>query len=412
MAHTFQRPAKELWMALNRVEQEGWLYLHKRDYNLLMLLRRFAGELMNASFAFRKSDHSNLVDRYVKLENAYLLLLSREEYPRRIVAALEELARSTSELFPAKEDPRETARLYLSGDRSQPSLGDFLVAVNICKYRSMLSLDDLIRPDLENPVRSDVFECSPGTQTRIQTHIERLQQELENDRARLLELESVAQELGDQFEGTQNLRALYRDHVDAATSFDTAAEKLIEFLPHILAAYRTALFRILDGTVKAGEGDPVALFPERENKASLDELERVRVDLERRKADAALLSRERYRHLLDAVEETLEAEFPAMHAIEDARRALNRIKSNCFSALHRENTTAEARQNLHYPIAVTQELLLYLDDPHTREQLREEDRLAQEIRAKLTTLERIADVVTYHEARDRFVPLIRVPQAG
>jgi hypothetical protein len=106
------------------------------------------------------------------------------------------------------------------------------------------------------------------------------------------------------------------------------------------------------------------------------------------------------------VEETIESEFPVLHLIEDIRRSLNAIKTNCAALLRENESPPEVREALSYPLAVTYELLLYLADDRTLRERNEEDRLTHEIKRKLGTIERIADAVTYRETRDRFVSLI------
>jgi hypothetical protein len=406
IARTYQREAKNLWMVLNRVESEGWRYLTKRDYNLLMVFRRLANQLMNASFAFRRSDHSNVVDRYIRLENAYLILVSKPEYLDRIQNAFEELKNSTAELFPDDYEPTDKMKLLLTDQPPSPTFRDFIRAVNICKYRTYLELADLIRPDMEHPVAADAFDCSPSTANKILSHITTLQESLEQDREKLLETNVTARVLGEGQLERGALADFYRRRVNESRDFEAAKEKIMEVLPALLHAYVRQFTDVLDGKVHTAGGMAVALFEDGRNRQPLEHVRDAAAELERRKERVQILNYERYQRIRESVEETIESEFPVLHLIEDIRRSLNAIKTNCAALLRENESPPEVREALSYPLAVTYELLLYLADDRTLRERNEEDRLTHEIKRKLGTIERIADAVTYRETRDRFVSLI------
>jgi hypothetical protein len=121
LARVHQKAAKELWLFLNRVEHQGWLYLRKRDYNLIMILRDLCSEVMTTNFAFRKSDQSNVVDRYIRLENAFLLLHSIADYSDRILSQIDYLLHEVPEFSECEDRHLDTIRLMLSKDNSVPS---------------------------------------------------------------------------------------------------------------------------------------------------------------------------------------------------------------------------------------------------------------------------------------------------
>jgi hypothetical protein len=130
--------------------------------------------------------------------------------------------------------------------------------------------------------------------------------------------------------------------------------------------------------------------------------------VEKQRSDAALLTYERFRHLRGNPEETLEAEFPIIHLIEDICSALNRIRTNCATALRDERSSPELRERAVEPMRVTEDLLVYLADDQTLRRREEWDRIAVEVQRKLETFERISDRTTYLSVRESFASLIQL----
>ncbi|NBF39611.1 MAG: hypothetical protein GVY14_04290 [Spirochaetes bacterium] len=312
LARRYQKRARELWLLLNRVEESGWLHLTVRQYNLLMVARRLSRELMNASFAFRKSDHSKLVDRYVPMENAFLILRSREEY-------LSEMK------------------------------------------QSLTVLEEVPEPIL--PRRNG---------------------------------------------GGAALEAFYRRAVSDNADFSSVRNRILTILPVILRAYVNAFEAVLDGKVSAAGKPDARLFPEHANRTQLETLRDAATTIERHRPQAEILNHQRFHHLRRNTEETLEAEFPLIHCVEDICGALNRIRAVCVSALREEDTPPELRELLFEPIRVTEDLLVYLADDRTLNRREEEQRITLEIRRKIKTLERIAMRPVYQSVRDSFAPLIEL----
>ena len=408
LARRYQKRARELWLLLNRVEESGWLHLTVRQYNLLMVARRFARELMNASFAFRKSDHSKLVDRYVPMENAFLILSSRPEYLAEMKQSLTVLEEVPEPILPGGNGAGAALDALLAGANEHPSLQDFVEAVNICKYRMFLTIERLIRPDLKQPFPTDDFDCSPTTAAKIENHIAVLRESLEANRRELLGVQTLLQVTGVEPEPGAALEAFYHRAVNDSADFSSVRNRILTILPGILRAYVSAFEAVLDGTVSAADKPDARLFPEHANRAQLDVLREAAVTIERHRPQAEILNHQRFQHLRHNTEETLEAEFPLIHCVEDICGALNRIRAACVSALREEDTPPELRELLFEPIRVTEDLLIYLADDRTLNRREEEQRIALEIRRKLATLERLATRPVYQSVRDSFAPLIEL----
>jgi hypothetical protein len=428
-----QRSAKDLWLFLNRVESRGWLYLTKRGYNLLMLMRELCSDLVSTSFFFRKYDQRNVIDRYRRLENLFLLIHSKKEYIPNIISEMRYLIATAPDFA---EDPEEIEKLVLrilSEDLTLPSLYNFLLAANMLKYRYCFSMADLIQPGLKDPISTDRFNCSSETRSRIDGHIRNLRQSLMEDRNKLQSMRRIVPYVprteGGEFE---ILGRLYERGAVGPVDFNRDKNKLMIFIPKIIAIFVESSRSVLTEKLAVDTIGQARLFKEGYFQYELELIETARRSLVDLAEKSPVFKRDRYLALRANPNDSIAIEREVLADLTDVTKALRDImlklidilqvqEGKGLSMLQTDVAEIPLDSNVHIdgPIlggmtvreaieAVIRHayvILYYLQDQQSFALIAEEEKSARDIARKLEAVERIAEAKTYFELKEVFVRL-------
>ena len=428
-----QRSAKDLWMFLNRVENRGWLYLSKRGYNLLMLMRELCSDLVATNFFFRRYDQRNIIDRYRRIENLFLLIHSKKEYIPNIISEMRYLIATAPDF---SEDPEEIEKLVLrilSEDLTLPSLYNFLLAANMLKYRYCFTISDLIQPGIKDPIATDSFTCSSETAGRIEAHVRNLRQSLNEDRERLRSMRRIGPyvPVGDNGE-FEVLGRLYERGATGGADFSRDKNKLMIFVPRIISIFVESSRSALTEKLSVDRVGQARLFKEEYFRHELELLGSARHSLIDLAEKSPVFKRDRYLALRANPNDSIAVEREVLADITDVTKALRDImlklidiiqvqEAKGASVLETDVAEIPLDSNVHIdgPIlggmtvgqaveAIVRHafvILYYLQDQQVFALLGEEEKIARDVSRKLETIERIAEPRVYYEAKATFVRL-------
>jgi hypothetical protein len=260
-----QPMALQLFQVLSHALRSGWPLLEKKEYNLLVVLGKLLEKIAATDFARLDASDKNVIDKLRSLESHFLVVHYRPEYPEIILSALEKIQKK--DLSSRKEDLRNAAPLVkkiLNRDDELPSLYNFLLGLNMLKYRRYFELHDLIDRGAGEMVSTDVFECEKQTQEEIDFFIEDAKRELVSLHKRKLEILQVKTYLPGDENGRIDFKILeffYESNEDAVHfDFTSDQENLFLFTTRLLKTFLSSFENILNGKILVSGVGNVELF--------------------------------------------------------------------------------------------------------------------------------------------------------
>jgi hypothetical protein len=255
----------ELLRALSYALRSGWPLLSKKEYNLLVMLNKLCEKIASTDFARLNASDRSLIDRLRALESHFLVVHYRPEYPEIILSAFEKIVKK--ELSSRKGDLRDAmplvGRILNKGD-DLPSLYNFLLGLNMLKYRRYFELKDLIDQSAGEMVSSEIFECEKQTQEVIDFFIEDSKRELVFLHKRKLEILQAKSYLPSDETGRVDFKNLEFFYESSDTSdrfnFTSDQESLFLLSTRFLKIFLSSFENILNGKIQLSGVGKVELF--------------------------------------------------------------------------------------------------------------------------------------------------------
>jgi hypothetical protein len=162
-----QPTARELVKVLDRILKNGWFYLFKTEYNLLVVLKALCERIVSINFGILNYKDRNLIVRLASLENPFLVLHYEPEYPDTIINTLKKALVKDSGLKEAHPEVVDLGKRVLMQDATLPSLYNFILGLNMFKYRRYFELKDLISGRGKRVISSTEFDCASDVRHHI-----------------------------------------------------------------------------------------------------------------------------------------------------------------------------------------------------------------------------------------------------
>lgn len=157
---------------INQLIGNGWLYLTKKGYNLLVLFQRFCKSVVEFNFLKLNPKDRNYVDNLNNIERQFLALHYREEFIGKIINGAETLIKNNRREIPNIESLPSLIKKITTVGGEEQTFGNILLCLNMLKYRKYITVKDLMKQDLGEVVDSAFFDCSELTQKEIDRYIE------------------------------------------------------------------------------------------------------------------------------------------------------------------------------------------------------------------------------------------------
>jgi len=265
LSHTLKPWAAELSEFLDLALEDSWHYLRKIEYNLLVVLKQLCDKILSASFTFFDYRDKNLLNKVKSLEVLFLVFHYRKHYRELLQASLEQITKKDMRLSDRYEDTKELVSRILDQSSGPPSLYNFLLGLNMLKYRRFFSIDSIICTDIGELINTVQFACTPEIKEKISSLI------IEG-RKRLVALREEQEKIKklDAFVETDDsgetsfaaLETFYDQECSAIKGHSFASDKVdvMRLLPRFLAIVDQIFSPLLNGQVQIEKVDSVSLF--------------------------------------------------------------------------------------------------------------------------------------------------------
>lgn len=248
----FLRPtARDIHATLSQLMGNAWMYLPRRDYNLLVLVLDLCTTIERLPVSTESFQPPRASKTLCAVEERLLALRYEQDAVARILEAIETLRAWNRRAIENLSVLPDLVKRVVSRTADHPSLIDALLAVNMVAYRSYLTEEEVTLTGLGRLVETRVFDCSEETRRQISEFVERLISQLDMLAAERQEILRVRAFLKREKTGKVDLSAT-RDLVQASqTTWEEARDN-----PAVLAE---ATFRSVADLIAALVAEPLTL---------------------------------------------------------------------------------------------------------------------------------------------------------
>ncbi len=322
-APSIEQSALELLPALRIALERGWMWLSKKEYNLLSVFHRLCVEIVRADLSsFRLSD-SHLIDRFRILETLFFVLAARQEHSMLVGGALQQVLAE----LPGRDRDKDR-RLGVLCERilfrefELPSLFNFLLTLNMVRYRRSFSGTHLLLNDVEPMIDDSSFACGEALQEEIDAHVRKLAKRVTSLAGRRSELDRIRAFVPVASAAREDLAELASFYgrgsgKKAGLDFESDSKNVILFVPRLLGRFDAVFGNLLAGKFTLESGKIVSAFAPSVFGSELSRLREARARLEALLPDLRALSQERYLRVKGERRGALPNEIESVQVLED-----------------------------------------------------------------------------------------------
>jgi hypothetical protein len=257
--------AAELSGVISEGLEDSWGYLHKLEYNLLVVAGQLCEKILSINFSLFNYRDPYLINKLRSLEALFLLFHYQETYQAVLRSSLQQIGKNDTRVGEKYQRAVELIHKILDVHGSTPSLYNVILGLNMLKYRRYLTIGDLLCTDLGELINTRDFACPARVKERIRALVEAGRRRLEELRSELEKTNRVKAFLclddsgGVSFEP---LRELYEGLWSEAEgySFTADSEDMLAFLPRFFDGVDRTFGRLLNGQIEIEEVGVVTLF--------------------------------------------------------------------------------------------------------------------------------------------------------
>jgi len=248
---------KELMNYLKAAMENGWYYLEKRDYNLIVLLLKLCREISHIDFKKINLKSPDLLDKIPAVELLFLILNYEPGDVRQLLFAVDTAY---------SKDPEKSAvniRKLLEKDKMRPSLYNLIIGLNIMKTRTFLQLEYLKKPSLKL-IDSHDYNCTPKVREKINEYLRNLEKGIQPYLEHEKEVYRLHAFIPTDGNGTVDYSLLihFYDTVLQSSGLSYAANKdnMIKFILNLGYAFLKSFRDPLSESITMEDGQKVMLF--------------------------------------------------------------------------------------------------------------------------------------------------------
>ena len=255
--------AKELLKSLKIILDNGWFYMEKRDYNLIVLLNKLCREVSQVNFNKFDPKSPDLIDRIPAVELLFLILNYEPGDIRELLYAVDTVFNTDPSKRDLQKETSVNIHKLLDKDLMRPSLYNLIIGLNIIKTKTYLELENLQKPSLQLIDIHD-YNCSPKTRDKIDEFLRKLekgiQPYLEHEKE-VYRLHAFIPTNGKGVVDYSLLQHFYDTvHDSRKISFNANKDNIIKFIINLGAAFLISFREILSELVELERGQKARLF--------------------------------------------------------------------------------------------------------------------------------------------------------
>jgi hypothetical protein len=274
-----QPQAIELYQALTHILKKQWSQLEKKEYNLCVILRKLCEKLALTNFNLLNYDDRNLIDRLRAVEAYFLVLHSNPDFPDLLIKIVTRTLEKDTVYKNKREELTYAIRKILLSDVEMPSLFNFLLGLNMLKYRRYLRFKDIITRNGDEIISSEVFECEEDIQREINAFVDECKKNLVFLAGKKREIERIKRFLPVDECGEIDytmLKYLYdSSHTDEKHQFNMDQENVLQFTLQLLLMFQYAFKNLLCSKVNIFGKGMSRIFPHGFFRVEFDKIENL-----------------------------------------------------------------------------------------------------------------------------------------
>jgi hypothetical protein len=244
----------ELYKALAYILKKKWSSLERREYNLVLVLKKLCEKVALINFNLLNYTDKNLLDRLRSLETYFLALYAQEHYPHLLMTAVKRMLEGDTRFKQQIPELLGAMNRLLLPDADTPSLYNFLLGLNMLKYRRFLVMRDLVKRDCGDIMGMQFFEYEEDVQQEIQLFVKECEKNLKFLTAKKQEIELIDQYLPRTESGDVDYGMLHYFYASSTSEgeyrFESDKGDVVQMSLHILQTYRYSFSNLLSGKVR------------------------------------------------------------------------------------------------------------------------------------------------------------------
>ncbi len=318
----YQPLASDCLNLLNQLTGNSWLYLRKKEYNMIVLLKDFCKQIVGMKFTTFNYKDRNCIEQLYTCENQFLCLHYRTEYVNNILTAIDTLIEKNRRTINDIDTLPKIIRKLLSKGDDAYTFYNVILCLNMIKYRKFLLLPELIRMDLGEIIDSDVFICSENTQADIDRFINETIERLKLLNQEKVEIFRLKQFIHTDTEGKiilDRLRLLYDDtYPSEEFLFDKDKNNVIPFTKRFISLFLFAFEPLLNEKTVISDIGKVRLFKTKCFKEKTAKLTILNQKIETISFKLPSFTRERYLQIKNQNRGAIQIEAEVITLIDEA----------------------------------------------------------------------------------------------
>ena len=319
-AKNIKSVAQKLMKSLLPVLEQGWHYLDKRDYNLIVILYKLCRELNDLDFEKFNQKSINLIDRMPAAELLFLILHYESGDIKQLRYAVDTVYNKDPSKHELQKNTSVNIHKILDKDQMRPSLYNFIISLNIIKSKSFVDLQDLQKQGL-NLIDGHDFNCTPKIRDKIDEYLRILEKNIQpylDQEREVYRLQAFIPTDGKGVVDFSILKHFYdRTLQSRRLSFDKNKENIIKFIINMGYSFLINFRELLTESIEVEKEETVSLFAESIFGQDLSRIEFNLGKLDKVQTILPKFSTSRYLSLKKTMTGAIESEAEAIQIIDE-----------------------------------------------------------------------------------------------
>ena len=306
---------------LNYVEKEGWQELSKKEYNLVLVLKRLCKALFSIDFNLLDYKDPDLIDKLHDLELNFFILYYRLDYIDLIIISIKKVIERVEKYRKHYNELPVMIKRIINKDITLPSLYNFLLGLNMLKYKRYLTLNHLINRKAGQLVSATEFECTDTVLKKIDNFVSEIETNMVPVINRYNEILKIKAFLPPADTGNKQFELLeyfYNDkQQDPPWLLSKDKSNIIHLTLNILKKFLDVFGPLLNGKVVISSAGLVEIFSSRFFALEMGRLQMADQKLEKLSYALSSMTLERFLELRISIKSGLSIEVEIVQSINE-----------------------------------------------------------------------------------------------
>ena len=436
--------AKELIHIVNPILEDGWKYLSKHEYNLLVLLSYLCNELERIDFEVLNYKNRYLINTFREVEKYFLILNKEDAGGQEISWIFQKYAEKNQQDTVNLNKAVAAVQVLLAGKGKGLSLFDLIRGLNMVRFKRFVELRELTEPGAGPYMMDREFECTGKIQEKIALYLKDIIRHLTPLVNELREIERVKLFVPKDQENkaVEDIVQQFYNKVyqDSSSRFEEDNENIVILASRLGEAVSRGFGPFLSGQIMLSGVGKTRVFDSQFFHSELTKIDLLVGKLDKLSFSFPTFPEKRFIHLKNTGKGATGKEAEALQLIDELFSQVVQIGKKIKTLLrHRQEPTSNSeaasfpleafvlqKKNyiipyisnriehqpvleekplldcLHYVVQLTFAAGILLNENSLDAMLKKEAKIREDLDAKMKTIERIAKPETYRKVREKY----------